>query len=64
MKAQAAPALPATPEVNLAVVGPVAEALVQDALRRFEEAIQSLLETPLDAARVLEWTRLRSIASL
>lgn len=64
MKAQAAPALPATPQVSFAVVGPVAEARVQHGLRRFEEAIQSLLDAPLDAARVLEWTTLRSIATL
>jgi hypothetical protein len=64
MTTQAAPALPATPEVSLALVGPLAEALAQDGLRRFEEAIQRLLDAPLDAALVLEWTRLRSAASL
>jgi hypothetical protein len=29
-------------------------------LTRFEQSIQSILDTPLDAARVLEWTMLRS----
>ncbi len=34
------------------------------ALRRFEEAIQSVLDTPLDAAKVAEWARLRWTPSL
>ncbi|HEX2058222.1 MAG TPA: hypothetical protein VHI71_07620 [Actinomycetota bacterium] len=64
MKAQAAQALPAAPDVNLIVVGPAAEARARAALKRFEEAIQSFLDSPLDAAMVAEWTRLRSIRAL
>ncbi|HYO60449.1 MAG TPA: hypothetical protein VEU29_00955 [Actinomycetota bacterium] len=61
MKAQAAAEVQATPEVTLALVGPAAEATAQAALNRFEAAIQSVLDAPLDAARVLEWTRLRAV---
>lgn len=61
MKAQAAQALPAPPEANLTLVGPAAEARARAALKRFEETIQSILESPLDAAKVAEWTRLRTL---
>lgn len=61
MEAQAA-AHPATPETTFSVVGQEAEARVQFSLKRFEEAIQSVLDTPLDAARVLEWTSLRAVS--
>lgn len=57
----AATAFPATPEATLALVGAAAETRVQWALKRFEAAIQSVLDAPLDAARVLEWTRLRTL---
>ena len=40
----------ATPEVALGA-----------ALERFEKTIQSWLDAPLDAARVLEWARLRTL---
>jgi len=50
MQAQAA-AGPATPQATVDLV----------ALRRFEAAIQSLLDVRLDDATVLVWTRLRSI---
>lgn len=62
MQAQAA-AHPATPEPGFSIVGPWAEAMAQTALDRFEQAIQSVLDSPLDAARVLEWTRLRAVAT-
>lgn len=61
MNGQTAPALPATPETNLTLVGPVGEALVTLARKRFEEAVQSVLDAPLDVARVAEWTRLRAL---
>lgn len=61
MQAQAATASPATPETTLALVGSTAEALVELARTRFDEAIQSLLEAPLDAAKVLEWTSFRAL---
>ena len=32
-------------------------------LSRFEEAIQSVLDSPLDGERVLEWTALRSLCA-
>lgn len=57
----AATAFPATPELTLALVGPAADARVQSALKRFEAAIQSVLDAPLDPARVLEWARLRTL---
>ncbi|MDQ3983102.1 MAG: hypothetical protein M3271_10530 [Actinomycetota bacterium] len=63
MKAQAAPALPATPSANLSLVGSAAEARALTALERFEEAIQSVLDTPLDPVRVFEWTRLRAVSA-
>ena len=47
MTAQVAPA---TPDVALGA-----------ALERFEKTIQTWLDAPLDAARVLEWTRLRAL---
>ena len=56
----AAPALLATPALSL--LGAAAEAAAQDALKLFQDSIQSLLDTPLDAARVLEWTTLRARA--
>ena len=55
MPAQAAQALQATPEASLVLVGCDLPAL----LERFEHAIQSILESPLDAGRVQEWTSLR-----
>jgi hypothetical protein len=61
MQAQAATASPATSEATLALVGPVAIGRAQAALKRFEDSIQSLLDNPLDASRVLEWTRLRTL---
>jgi hypothetical protein len=61
MNGQAASALPATPEASLTLVGPVAHTRARAALKRFEEAVQSLLDTPLDEARVREWTTLRAI---
>lgn len=61
MHGQAASALPATPEGTLALVAPAAQAKAQAALKRFEEAVQSWLDAPLDAARVLEWTTLRTL---
>lgn len=61
MKAQAAPEFQATPEVTLSLVGPAAEAVAHAALKRFETAIQSVLDAPLDEGRVLEWTRLRAV---
>ena len=63
MDAQTAPALPATPEASLTVVGAAAEARAKTALERFERAVQSILDAPLDPQRVLEWTELRSLAS-
>ena len=61
MNGQAASALPATPEATLVLVSPAAQARAAAALKRFEEAIQGLLESPLDEGRVLEWTTLRAI---
>jgi hypothetical protein len=61
MNGQAASALPATPEGTLTLVAPAAEARAKAALERFEEAVQRLLDSPLDAARVLEWTTLRTL---
>ena len=52
MKAQAAQSFPAAPEAR-----------ARAALKRFEEAIQSVLEQPLDAASVAEWTTLRALTS-
>lgn len=63
MKAQAASELHATSEVKLSLVGPAAEARARAALQRFEIAIQSVLDAPLDAGRVVEWTRLRAVCS-
>ncbi len=63
MKAQAAPALSATPSANLDLARPAAEARALTALERFEEAIQSVLDTPLDPVRVFEWTRLRTLSA-
>lgn len=60
MQAQAT-ASPAAPATILALVGPTAEALVELARKRFEEAVQSLLDAPLDAAKVLEWTSFRAL---
>lgn len=60
MNGQAAPAHPATPEASLALVVPAAQARAAAALKRFDEAIQALLDAPLDTARVLEWTTLRA----
>lgn len=60
MQAHAA-AYPATPEATFALVGPETGARTHSALARFELAIQSLLDAPLDAARVLEWTALRTL---
>lgn len=60
MQAQAA-AHPATPESGFSVVGPRLEAAARAALARFDDAIQSLLDNPLDATRVREWTRLRTL---
>jgi hypothetical protein len=62
MQAQAA-AYPATPEATFALVGPETASRTQSALARFELAIQSVLDAPLDAARVLEWTSLRALGS-
>ena len=62
MNGQAATALPATPEATLTLVGAAAQAKAAAALKRFEEAIQGLLETPLDEGRVAEWTTLRALA--
>ena len=62
MQAQAV-AHPATPESGTSVVGAWAQAMAQNALDRFEQAIQSVLDSPLDADRVLEWTRLRAVAA-
>ena len=62
MNGQAASALPATPEASLTLVGPAAQAKAAVVLKRFEEAIQGLLETPLDESRVAEWTTLRALA--
>lgn len=61
MDAQAAQVSPAPPAAPLTVVPPAAEARARAALRRFEEAIQSVLETPLEVGRVAEWTRLRTL---
>ena len=61
MNGQAASALPATPESTLTLVGPRAQARAQAALKRFEAAIQSVLDSPLDADRVVEWTTLRAV---
>ena len=61
MNGQAASALPATPEPMLTLVSPAAQATARAALARFEQAIQSVLDAPLDAARVLEWTTLRTL---
>lgn len=61
MQARAATSYPATPEPSFVVVGPRAEARARARLQRFQEAIQSVLDTPLDATRVFEWTRHRSI---
>jgi hypothetical protein len=63
MNGQAASALPATPETSLTLVGPAAQTKARAALKRFEEAVQSLLDTPLDEGRVQEWTTLRAIAT-
>ena len=52
---------PATPA--LALLGATAETAAQDALKLFQNSIQNLLDTPLDAARVLEWTSLRARAT-
>ena len=57
----AAPAFPATPALSL--LGATAEAAAQDALKLFQDSIQSLLDTPLDASRVLEWATLRARAT-
>lgn len=62
MQAQAA-AHRATPEIAFSLVGARAETKAQAALSRFDAAIQSLLDTPLDPARVLEWARLRAVAT-
>jgi len=61
MNAQAASALPATPETSLTFVAPAAQARAAAALKRFEEAVQAWLESPLDEGRVREWTTLRAI---
>ena len=61
MNGQAASALPDTPEATLTLVAPAARARARAALKRFEEAVQSLLDTPLDEGRVVEWTTLRAI---
>lgn len=63
MHGQAASALPATPEGTLVPVAPATQAKARAALKRFEDAIQSLLDSPLDAARVAEWTTLRAVTS-
>ncbi len=63
MKAHAASAPPATPAAKLSLAGPAAEARAQAALKRFEEAIQSVLDSPLDSQRVLEWTRLHALSA-
>lgn len=63
MNGQAASALPATPEPVLTLVSPAAQARARAALMRFEETIQSVLDAPLDAARVAEWTALRAGAT-
>lgn len=62
MNGQAASALPATPATNLLLVGPLEEALVTLARKRFEDAVQALLDAPLDVARVAEWTKLRALS--
>ncbi len=63
MQAEAtAAAFPATPEADLVLVAPAARARAGSALARFEQAIQSVLDTPLDAGRVLEWTVLRALS--
>jgi hypothetical protein len=61
MNAQAATVSPAAPATTLGLVGPLAEALLQLTRQRFDEAIQSVIDAPLDAAKVLEWTRLRAL---
>ena len=62
MQAHAAAAdFPATPEVDLVLVAPEARARTAATMKRFEQAIQSLLDAPLDAARVLEWATLRTL---
>lgn len=61
MTGQAASAHPATPEPMLTLVAPAAQAKAAAAMKRFEQAIQSILDAPLDAARVAEWTTLRTL---
>ena len=63
MNGQAASALPATPEGTLTLVVPAAQAKARAALKRFEAAIQSVLDSPLDADRVVEWTTLRAVVT-
>ena len=58
--AQAIPAPTATPTTPLMLVGTAFEARHGDLLKRFDSCIQELLESPLEAARVLEWTKFRS----
>lgn len=58
----AAPAFPATPESSIVLVGSSAETRVRAALKRFEHAVQNVLDAPLDADQVLEWTTLRALS--
>ncbi len=56
--AHAAPAVPASPTLTL--LGAAAESNLKAALKRFQTSIQDLLDSPLDAVRVAEWSKLRS----
>ena len=58
--AQAVQVPTATPTTPLVLVGAAFEPHHRDLLKRFDSCIQELLETPLEAARVLEWTKFRS----
>ncbi|MDQ3958102.1 MAG: hypothetical protein M3273_07245 [Actinomycetota bacterium] len=62
-KAHAVPAVPAAAATSFVVIDDEFRSRHSEALARFEQAIQSFLDTPLDTQRVLEWTRLRSAPS-
>jgi hypothetical protein len=47
----------------LTLVGAAAEDRARAFLTCFEEAVQSLLDAPLDVEKVVEWTRLRFLSS-
>ncbi len=63
MHAQAVTGSTAAPEASFTIVGRDAEAVARAGLQRFQQAIQNILDSPLDAACVAKWTQLRAVAA-